>query len=49
MGEGEIAAEKVGVYYEHFVTLAIRPTQVKRLFVQLSAAAGRCPDDYYAV
>ena len=49
LGTGQVAAESVGVNYEHFVTFNIRPTRSKQIFVRLKAASGRCPDDYYAV
>jgi len=49
LGQGEVPAERIRVHYEHFVTLPIRPTRTKPLFVRLRATSGNCPDDYYAV
>jgi hypothetical protein len=49
LGRGEVPPQQVGVQYERFVTLPVRGTAPAMVFLRLSAAAGRCPDDYYAV
>ena len=49
LGHGQIPADRLAVHYERFVTLPIRPARTPIIFLQLRAASGRCPDDYYAV
>ena len=49
LGKGQVAPEQFSVQYEHFVTLPLAGVSAKTVYVRLRAAAGRCPDDYYAV
>lgn len=49
LGKGELSPERCSVHYEHFVTLPLQPASPPTVYLRLSAASGRCPDDYYAV
>ena len=49
LGHGRVPPDKFSVQYEHFVTLPLQPVVSSTVYLRLSAASGRCPDDYYAV
>jgi hypothetical protein len=49
LGKGQVPPEKFSVNYEHFVTLPLTPAAPSVVYLRLSAASGRCPEDYYAV
>ncbi|MBM3889516.1 MAG: hypothetical protein FJ388_10360 [Verrucomicrobia bacterium] len=49
LGKGQVPPEKFSVNYEHFVTLPLAAAAPQVVYLRLSAASGRCPEDYYAV
>ncbi len=49
LGKGQVPPEQCSVNYEHFVSLPLSPLAPSVVYLRLSAASGRCPEDYYAV
>ncbi|MBI5394247.1 MAG: hypothetical protein HZA91_03025 [Verrucomicrobia bacterium] len=49
LGNGQVPPEKFSVNYEQFVTLPLAASAPTAVYLRLSAASGRCPEDYYAV
>ena len=49
LGQGRVAPETFSVQFEQFVTLPLRPLAASTVYLRLTAASGRRPDDYYAV
>jgi hypothetical protein len=49
LGKGKVPPEQFSVQYEHFVTLPLKAVAASVVYLRLSAASGRCPEDYYAV
>lgn len=49
LGKGKVPPEQFSVQYEHFVTLPLKAVAAPVVYLRLSAASGRCPEDYYAV
>lgn len=49
LGKGKVPANSIHASYEHFVTLPLKSTRARSVYLRLRAASGQCPADYYVI